>query len=186
MSGFFGEIRSIGRSLRAKVTGTASRDDPLGVRKPERETLAGFMDWYRQVVINKVDGLSFEDASRVMTPTGMSPLGIVKHLTWAEAGWFRDTFAGKYEGEEASNEDSFVIAPGDTIESVVAAYRDECEHSRRIAARAPSLNALSVGESQFRGLTSLRWILIHMIDETARHAGHLDIMREQIDGRTGD
>jgi uncharacterized damage-inducible protein DinB len=186
MSGLFGEIRGIGRALRAKVSGTSSGADPIGVRKPERPTLDGFMDWYRQVAINKVDGLSLEDATRVMTPTGMSPLGIVKHLTWAEAGWFRVTFAGEDVPEEVSNDDSFRVAPGDTIESVVAAYRDECDHSRRVVARAPSLDALSVGESKYRGLTSLRWILVHMIEETARHAGHLDIMREQIDGRTGD
>jgi hypothetical protein len=70
-------------------------DDVLGVRRPEREMLTGFLDWYRQVVLNKVDGLSLEQASTTMTPSGLSPLGIVKHLTWVEAAWFRDTFAGE-------------------------------------------------------------------------------------------
>jgi hypothetical protein len=70
-------------------------EDLLGAREPERETLAGFLDWYRRVATNKLDGLSPEQASRLMTPTGLSPLGVVKHLTWCEAGWFRDTFAGE-------------------------------------------------------------------------------------------
>lgn len=161
-------------------------DDLLGVRTPEREMLAGFSDWYREVVVNKVGGLTLEDASRVMTPTGMSPLGIVKHLTWAECGWFRDTFAGEDVPEEASSEESFRVAPGDTVDSVIAAYRDECAHARRITDAAASLDDLSSEATEIRGRVSLRWIVIHMLEETARHAGHLDVMREHIDGRTGD
>jgi hypothetical protein len=70
-------------------------DDLLSTRRPERETITGSLDWYRAIVVKKVEGLSLKDASRVMTPTGLSPLGIVKHLTWVEAGWFRDSFAGE-------------------------------------------------------------------------------------------
>ena len=69
--------------------------------------------------------------------------------------------------------------------STVAFYRESTNHSRRVVAAA-SLDDVSVGESPFYGHVSLRWILVHMLEETARHAGHLDLMREQIDGRTGD
>ena len=160
-------------------------DDLLSTRRPERETLVGALDWYRAVVVNKADGLSLEDASRVMTPTGLSPLGVVRHLAWVEAGWFRDTFADQYEGEEESNEDSFRLGPDDTIESVVAAYRDECDSSRRITDAAASLDDLSAQPAHVYGHVSLRWVLVHMLEETAHHVGHLDIMREHIDGRTG-
>jgi uncharacterized damage-inducible protein DinB len=177
----FSEIRGILFALRGKFG-----HDPLGVRASEREMLVGFLDWYRQVIVNKVDGLSLEEASRVMTPTGMSALGIVKHLTWAEEGWFRDTFAGEYEGASVSNDKSFGVEAGDTVVSVVVKYRDECAHSRRIQAAAPSLDKVSVNDSDHRGRVTLRWIMVHMIEETARHAGHLDMMREQLDGRTGD
>lgn len=179
------EVRRIVQALSAK-TRKARAEDVLGVRQPEFEMLVGFMDWYRQVAANKVQDLALVDASRPMTPTGMSPLGIVKHLAWAEAGWFRDTFAGEYEGDEVSNEDSFVLGASDTVESVVAAYREECEHSRRITAAAGSLDKLAVNTTEIRGHVSLRWLLVHMIEETARHVGHLDLMREQIDGNTGD
>ena len=161
-------------------------EDWLGVRKPERETLVGFRDWYEQIVVNKVEGLTLEQASQPMTPSGISPLGIVKHLAWAEAGWYRDTFAGEPDFREDSNEESFVLGPEDTIESVVASYRDECARARAIIDSAESLDALSARESAIRGRVSLRWVLLHMIEETARHAGHLDLMREQIDGKTGD
>ena len=179
------ELRSIGRALRAK-TRRGRAEDVLQVRQSEAVTLDGFMDWYRAVVTNKVRGMSLDDASRVMTPSGMSPLGIIKHLTWAEEGWFFDTFAGEWRGEEISNEASFAVQPGDTVESVLAAYAAECDRSRRIVRQAGSLDTLSARAGEVRGHVSLRWILVHMIEETARHAGHLDIMREQIDGRTGD
>ena len=71
-------------------------EDALGVRHDESETLRGFLDWYRAVVERKVDGLTLDQArGTVMTPTGMSPLGIVKHLGWVERGWFREIFAGE-------------------------------------------------------------------------------------------
>jgi len=161
-------------------------DDWLGVRQPERETLLGFRDWYEQVVVNKVEDLTLEQASTVMTPSGMSPLGVVKHLASAEAGWYRDTFAGEPDFTEVSNDESFVVNDGDTIESVTAEYREECARSKAIIEAAGSLDDLSAREAEIRGHTSLRWILIHMLEETARHAGHLDLMREQLDGRTGD
>jgi uncharacterized damage-inducible protein DinB len=181
---FFSELKSIGRTLGRKARGELG-DDQLGVRSPERATLTATLDWYRQVVINKVDGLSREDATRVMTPTGLSPLGVIKHLTWAEAGWFRDTFAGQYQGWECSNAASFAVSSQDSIESVVADYRDECARSRTVIDAASSLDQLSAKRDEFYGFVSLRWLLVHMIEETACHTGHLDIMRELIDGRTG-
>ena len=161
-------------------------NDVLGVRRPERELLAGFLDWYRQVVTNKVEGLSLEQASTVMTPSGLSPLGIVKHLTWVEAAWFRDTFAAEPIGSELLSADSFRLTPDETVESVVVGYHDECAHSRRTSDAASSLDELSARAAEVRGHVSLRWILVHMLEETAHHAGHLDLMRETLDGRTGD
>jgi hypothetical protein len=164
--------------------------DPLGVRSDERTTLVGTLDWYRGVVENKVIGLSNSDASRVMTGSGLSPLGVVKHLAWVERGWFGETFGGEpVEGLDQSEDDNsleFALEPHDTVESVIAFYRAEVSRSRTITKAAPSLDTLSVEETGLRGRVSLRWLLAHMIEETARHAGHLDIMREAIDGKTGD
>jgi hypothetical protein len=164
-------------------------DDPLGVRRGERETLEGFLDWYRSVVERKVDGLMLDDATRPMTPTGMSALGVVKHLGWVERGWFRETFAGEdVEAIDVDGDNSaeFAISRGDTIESVLDFYRNEVEESRRIFGTAPSLDTLSAKETLYREHVSLRWIMVHMLEETARHAGHLDLMREEIDGQVGD
>ena len=164
-------------------------EDTLGVRRNESETLEGFLDWYRAVVERKVDGLDLDKASTVMTPTGMSPLGIVKHLGWAERGWFREIFAGEEVDtidREDDNSAEFALGADDTVDSVLAFYRTEVEHSRRVVAGSPSLDALSARATKYREQVSLRWILVHMLEETARHAGHLDLMRETIDGTTGD
>ena len=164
-------------------------DDPLGVRSGERETLDGFLDWYRSVVERKVVGLTVVDATRPMTPTGMSALGVVKHLGWVERGWFRETFAGEdVEATDVDGDNSaeFAISSEDTIDSVIGFYRNEVEESRRISRTANSLDALSVKETPYRERVSLRWVMVHMLEETARHAGHLDLMREEIDGQVGD
>jgi Protein of unknown function (DUF664) len=160
----------------------------LGGQAAERELLTGFLDWYRAVIERKVTGLSRDDAIRIMTPTGLSPLGIVKHLGDIEQSWFRERFAGEQIETPWSDDDPYAvfrIEPDESVPSIVAFYRGSAEQSRRVVAEA-SLEDLSIGASPFYGRVSLRWILVHMIEETARHAGHLDLMREQIDGKTGD
>lgn len=163
-------------------------DADLGGTAPERDMLIGFLDWYRAVVENKVRGLSPDDAARVMTPSGLSPLGVVQHLAWVERGWFRLRFAGEaveipYVGDD--NAVQFRLDAGDTIASILDFYRSECERARRVTAAA-YLDDVSAGASPAYGHVTLRWVLVHMLEETARHAGHLDLMREQIDGVTGD
>jgi hypothetical protein len=154
----------------------------------ERELLSGFLDWYRAVIENKVADLSRDEATRIMTPTGLSPLGIVKHLGDVERRWFRLRFAGEDVVTLRADDDpdaDFRIDPSDTVGSVLDFYGASAADSRRITDGA-SLDAMSVSDSPHYGRVSLRWILVHMIEETARHAGHLDLMREQIDGKTGD
>ena len=164
-------------------------DDPLSARVGERETLIGTLDWFRGVIAHKLDGLSLDDATKVMTASGLSMLGVVAHLAWAERLWFRWRFANEdldvaLSGDD--NSETFTLGPDDTIESVLATYADENEKARVIVGTAKSLDDVAPRESRLHGLVSLRWLLVHMIEETARHAGHLDIMREQLDGHTGD
>lgn len=151
----------------------------------EREELDGFADWFRMVVVKKVQGLSTADATRVATPSGMTALSVIKHLAWVEGFWYGTHFAGD-EPDGRDNASSFALAPDDTTESVIAEYEAACERSRRIAAAAPSLDTTSVRPHWHFDVVTLRWVLIHMVEETARHAGHLDILRELTDGTTGD
>jgi hypothetical protein len=163
-----------------------SAGDELGARDDERTMLVGFLDWYREVVVRKVQGLSTDDASVVMTPTGLSPLGVVAHLAAVEVGWFAETFAGEPVDPTWAEHDAFRLTTTDTTSSVVEEYTAACDRARAIVNSTSSLDALAVESDQYLGHVSLRWVLLHMIEETARHAGHLDIMREAIDGQTGD
>jgi uncharacterized damage-inducible protein DinB len=148
--------------------------------------LTGFLDWYRTVVEHKVRGLSTEVASQVMTATGLSPIRLVAHLAAVEVSWFAETFAGEAIDPAWDTHRSFKLNERDSVDSIVAEYQAACARSRSIADSAPSLDVLSARADELLGHVSLRWILVHMLEETARHAGHLDIMREAIDGQVGD
>ena len=163
--------------------------DPLGTQSGERDLLTGVLDWYRAVAERKVRGLDDATAREVLTPSGLSPLGVVQHLAWVERMWFCWRFAGQdveMRMGDGNYSVQFELAPEATVESVVAFYRTEIDGARRVVDGARSLDALSAREHRNYGIVSLRWVLVHMIEETARHVGHLDIMREGIDGTTGD
>lgn len=150
----------------------------------EKEVLAGFLDHYRGVMLTLCRGLSEEDLRRPMVPSGTSLLGLVKHLAYVERGWFQEVIAGEpenYPYEEGSDGD-LRAETGETPEEIFDFYRAECERSREILAGV-SLedNAKRADRAHFK----VRWIVAHMIEETARHAGHADILREMIDGKTG-
>ena len=156
-----------------------------GGRDDERTLLTGFLDWYRGVAVHKLAGLNRDDATRVETPTGMTMLGVINHLAWCERVWFDHHFRGE-EPDDGDDSTSFRLEPTDNVESVTARYSRACHDARQIVAEESSLEAPSAIAHPVFGTVSLRWILLHMVDETARHAGHLDLLREWTDGRTGD
>jgi Protein of unknown function (DUF664) len=167
----------------------SDNSDFLGSRGDERSMLCGFLDWYRAVVPHKLEGLTDGQAGTILTPSGLSPIGVVKHLTLVERDWFRAQFAGEYVDLPDVGDDNaptFAVEPGDTIDAVIAEYRVENEHARRVTDATPSLDQLSARAPDLRGRFSLRWVIVHILEETARHAGHLDVMRESLDGTTGD
>ena len=153
----------------------------------EKEMLAAWLDYERDTLLWKIDGVSDEDLRRPMVPSGTSLLGIVKHLGWVEMSWFQRTFLGNdYDPappwSEADPDADFRIEADESTKDVVDFYRDQCRRSREILAEA-DVEALAVRTDR---PVTMRWILIHMIEETARHNGHADILREQIDGVTGE
>lgn len=154
----------------------------------ERETLNGFLDYQRETMVMKVSGLSREQVIVRHVESKTTLLGMIKHLVDVERWWFRDVFSGEqglqYFWEQDGVFDSeFDIDDSDDIASLVELYRRECAKSCAIVAAATSLD--DVAQRPDRDHT-LRWILVHMIEETARHAGHADILRELTDGSTGE
>jgi uncharacterized damage-inducible protein DinB len=153
----------------------------------EREALAAWLDYHRATLLQKLEGLDDEQLRRPMVPSGVCLLGLVKHLTAVEHGWFVVVFARTGERDlfvrADGSEADFEIEEDENTESVVDGYLRACRRSREIAAAA-SLD--DTAPHPRHGELDLRWILIHMIEETARHNGHADVIRELIDGVTGD
>lgn len=150
----------------------------------ERETLESFLDDYRDIVVSKVSGLSDADARRHLVASPTTVGGLVKHLRWAEYGWFDQLLQERVDDNRRLHERSweFEFLAEESLGTLIAEYQAQCEESRRIAAGYPLDH--TVPHRRF-GRVSLRWIYVHMIEETARHTGQLDILREQLDGATG-
>ncbi len=166
-------------------------DDPrpaLPLRGDERETLTAFLEHHRQTFELKVLGTPPERWSdRSIPPSGLSLHGLIRHLTGVERWWWRIQFAGEdvpmlYYTDDDPDQD-FEDLAGDP-EQALERWRQECAHSREILAAADSLD--DTGTKRTTGETfSLRWLLADLVAEYARHNGHADLLREQIDGAVG-
>lgn len=174
--------------LMTESTGTLTEDtrpEPPE-RGGERETLEGFLDFLRATVVYKATGLSDADAARRLLPSVTTVSGLVRHLADVERSWFRETLAGEQDVPTRwTDEDSdgeFRVTADDSLHEILADYEAACAESRTVAARF-RLDDSSVGDD---GRYSLRWIIAHMIEETGRHCGHIDILRELLDGATGE
>ena len=143
------------------------------------ETMLAFLAYLRGSVQRKVEDLSEEDARSSPLPTGTSLLGLVKHLAAVETYWVERRFAGF--DTETVIDDGFALAPGDTVSSVLDEYRRAARRSDELLAGVP----LETPLSRDRHGQTLTWVLVHLVEETARHAGHADIVRELLDGAAG-
>ena len=154
----------------------------------ERSLLSSFLDFHRATVHRKVAGLSEQDAWRRFVPSLTSAAGIVKHLSYVEQSWFRTRLAGEKDlpvpWTDENPDADFERADGDTLDGLLRTYDEQCQRSREITA-ALALDDVAQTPSH-GGYPTLRWVLVHMIEETARHNGHLDLIRELIDGQTGE
>ena len=148
----------------------------------ELDTALAFLSFARECVVKKTDGLSEEQLRRVLVESGTTLLGLVRHLTLAERLWFGYHVAGRVEDEPG---DVGMEAPRElTPEQVLADYRAAVEVSDDAVRAVGDLDKPVAIAVQGRFHT-VRWVVAHMTSETARHAGHADILREQIDGTTG-
>ncbi|MBQ0983539.1 DinB family protein [Streptomyces sp. F63] len=155
----------------------------------ERTQLLGWFDMQRAIVHLKCEGLSDDDAHRSLLPSSplMTMAGIVSHLRWAEQTWFEVLFLGRpADGPQFSEdpEDADMMAEGIPLARLLADYERQCRISDEIIA-AHSLDETGRHPDFASARASLRWMLLHMTEETARHAGHMDIIRELLDGGKG-
>jgi uncharacterized damage-inducible protein DinB len=146
----------------------------------ERDTLLALLQYQRDSVVRKVDGLRDVAARREIVESGTTLMWLVKHLTTAETLWVLRRFAGE---DVALPDDT--VTRDDTIAGAVEAYRATWQRVAAVVAAEPSLDAVCRGLDPAEEPANLRWVLAHLLEETARHAGHADIIRELLDGHTG-
>lgn len=152
----------------------------------EKELLTSFLDDQRAAMLALCEGLADEDLRRRLVPSLTTILGMVKHLAFVERWWFQDVFEGRpceYPITEEDWDADFRIEPEETTEQILDLYRAECAVSNEIIA-AHGLEDISTNHSQ-RPPCTLRWTILHVMMDIARHAGQADILREQLDGQTG-
>jgi hypothetical protein len=145
----------------------------------ERETLRALLQYQRDSLVRKVSGVDHDAARRPLVDSGTSLLWLIKHVSHAETVWIVDRFAGE---DDVVLDDT--VQPTDTLGSAVDAYRATWARVDAIVSAAPTLEepCRRIGQG---APVNLRWVLTHLLEETARHAGHADILRELIDGSTG-
>ncbi|AXE25415.1 Mini-circle protein [Streptomyces globosus] len=172
------------------TTPGSSRTEPP-TRAGEREMLEGWLDYHRATLAWKCEGLAEEDLRRApLPPSELSLMGLVRHMAEVERYWFREIMLGedlpdRYVTREDRDGD-FHFTAEDTWADAERVWRTEVEEARKAAA-GRSLDLASKADSHHRGeVFTLRWVYLHMIEEYARHNGHADLLREQLDGATGD
>lgn len=148
----------------------------------ELDTALAYLGFARHCVLKKTEGLTEEQLRQRLVQTETNLIGLVQHLTGGERVWFRHMVGG---GPDIEEDELGMIVPADrTAAEVIADYRAAIEDSDAVIQRVGDMNAPMAGEIE--GVHySMRWVIAHMTSETARHAGHADILREQIDGTTG-
>ena len=173
----------------AAAVDTGEREYPPVETADERALLDGMLDWYRDGVVAKVAGMQQHHATDPLR-SGTTAAGVVKHLAFVEDHWCTRVVAGQPLPEpwaSAPFDDDpdweFHSASDEPLESSLELYRQACERSRAATADV----ALDATSTDARGREyALRFVLLHLVEETARHLGHLDVLRELADGTTGE
>jgi uncharacterized damage-inducible protein DinB len=168
---------------------TVTREDPP-YALDEESMLNAWLEYHRATLAIKCEGLTDEQLRlRSVPPSTLSLLGLVRHMADVERNWFRRVFEGEdapplhYTPEDRDGE--FDGVDDADVGAAFAAWNEECAHARHVVASASALDTVGKGRRRGEEVT-LRWIMVHMIEEYARHNGHADLLRERIDGATGD
>ncbi len=167
------------------------RSDPA-TTADERTTLTQFLDYQRATLLMKAAGLDRDQLNQRLPTSSLTLAGLLKHLSYVEDSWIQQVFLGRPLPEPwasapfDSDEDwEFHSAAHDDPNTLHELYESSCARTRA-GIEGAALDAVSVGPSRSGRQFSLRWILVHLIEETARHCGHADLLREAIDGAVGE
>jgi len=169
------------------------RQDPDQRTASERDALGQYLDYQRETILLKTDGLTREQLGQRIPTSDLTLAGILYHLALNEENWFEVRFLGLPEREDwrgidwkADPDYEFRTALTKEPDWLRRRYRDACDRARQAVGSADSLDQLSVDTLTDGKPFTLRWVLLHLIEETARHAGQADLLREAIDGTVGE
>jgi uncharacterized damage-inducible protein DinB len=164
--------------------------DPGGA---ERDLLAQYLDYQRETVLLKAEGLDGQQLATKLPPSELTLGGLLNHLALVEDSWMEVRFRGHPDPElwigvdwDSDPDWEFRTAADLRPEELRERYRDACQRSRQIASEAASLDQRSVQPLRDGRHFTLRWVLLHLIEETSRHAGHADFLRQALDGTVGE
>ena len=159
----------------------------------ETAQLTGFLAYQRETLLMKTEGLTREQLGRTLPPSSLTLAGLLYHLALVEESWSVERFAGQPAHEpwagvdwDATPDWEMDTATGLEPEELRERYREACRRTDEVVAAAADLDALSAAPLRTGGRFSLRWMLLHLVEETARHNGHADLLREAIDGTVGE
>jgi len=162
---------------------------PIPLQADERTTLLAFLDFYRAALVDRAYGLTQEQLQVTHAPATLTLSRLIGHMAWVERTWFLERFAGEPMLEpwaaldwDADADAEMTLAQTWDTEALMAAFEESIADSRARVDAATSLDQLSALPNREGELWNLRWILVHMIEEYARHCGHADLIRESIDG----
>jgi uncharacterized damage-inducible protein DinB len=168
------------------------RIDP-DLQADERTTLVAFLDYHRATFLGKIAGLNHEQMNVALAPSDLTLASLTKHLALVEDSWFQERFVGVEVEPWASapfdvdRDWEMHSARDDSPDDLIALYRAAVARSQATLNTVESLDARSAVNDRREGIPySMRWILVHMIEETARHNGHADLIRQSIDGLVGE
>ncbi|MGY1772702.1 DinB family protein [Blastococcus sp. SYSU D00813] len=159
----------------------------------ETAQLTGFLAYQRETLLLKTEGLSREQLGRTLPPSSLTLAGLLYHLALVEESWSVEDFSGRPVPEPWAGVDwgatpdwEFAAARELEPEELRERYRLACRRTDEVVAATGDLEALSATPLRDGGRFSLRWMLLHLVEETARHNGHADLLREAVDGTTGE
>jgi uncharacterized damage-inducible protein DinB len=166
------------------------RDEPAPSLEDPREILLQQLSYYRATLLAKLDGLSEDQLTTSILPSGWSPLGLLKHLVFVERRWMQWGFEAEQVpdpwGDHDPDSEGWLVTPEDTVADLTARLTAIAARTEAVAGQA-ELTQLAQLDGRFSSdPPTLGWILAHLLQEYARHVGHLDVVRELIDGSTGE
>jgi hypothetical protein len=166
-------------------------DEPPGSLADPSELLDAYLDFYRDTTLRKLDGLTEEQLRTSRVPSGWTPLELLVHLTAMERRWFRWGFLGEPVGQpwaDQGPDGAWRVPEGLSADEVKARFTEQCARSRAISTGVPLSQRAALGGrfATEAEAPTLAWIMFHVLQEYARHAGHLDIVRELSDGAVGE